>query len=68
MKVGGKNGLTRNQFRTLIANLAVVAKELKESKQEHDRMEKDFIEMEDKNVKQWYLFNSPLWYTCKDVW
>lgn len=37
MKVGGKNGLTKNQFRVLISNLQSIAHEIRDSKIEHDK-------------------------------
>ena len=37
MKIGGKNGLTRNQFRTLIFNLQEIAREFRTIKQEREK-------------------------------
>ena len=39
MKVGGKNGLTKNQFRNLILNLQEIAHQLNEAKQENEKQE-----------------------------
>ena len=44
MKIGGKNGLTKNQFRTLIMNLQEIAHQLNEAKKENENQEN----MEDK--------------------
>ena len=44
MKIGGKNGLTKNQFRTLIMNLQEIAHQLNEAKKENENHEN----MEDK--------------------
>ena len=41
MKIGGKNGLTKNQFRTLIVNLQEIARELKQAKQEREQEDKE---------------------------
>lgn len=42
MKIGGKNGLTKNQFRNLILNLQEIAHEMRDSKAEHDREVENF--------------------------
>ena len=42
------SSLTKPQWRRLIMSLQEVAHELKEAKQEREKMEKDFMEMEDK--------------------
>lgn len=49
MKIGGKNGLTRNQFRVLISNLQEIAHELNNAKQEHEKIEKQEGEKENEN-------------------
>ena len=45
--------MSRKEFYRLVSNLAIVAQELKEAKQEREKIENDFMEMEEKeNVKQ----------------
>lgn len=39
MKIGGKNGLTKNQFRNLILNLQEIAHQLNEAKKENEKQE-----------------------------
>ena len=39
MKIGGKNGLTKNQFRNLIFNLQEIAHQLNEAKKENEKQE-----------------------------
>jgi hypothetical protein len=39
MKVGGKQGLSRNQFHALINSLAEIAREYREAKQEEEKEE-----------------------------
>lgn len=48
MKVGGKNGLTKNQFRVLISNLQSIAHEIRDSKIEHDKEVEKQENVEDK--------------------